>query len=165
MTEKLEQLIIEACSKYMNGPTFSSSGIALECLYENVDGVRYGWSFSLIDDSEDVEFYDYLYELTDIIAMIPKDFNFTTEVKKDILKYIKGLPWDNFMTEEGSEKDFISDDITDTDYYSLGSMFWNKLQWTIEGCNYPEAVRLATDICDVIVPVLDELELIVNDNA
>lgn len=59
------------------------------------------------------EYYTYLYELSQIFEIVKSGND------KKLQIFISTLPWENFKDDDDS-------------YYSLGSMFYNKLTWVVE---------------------------------
>ncbi len=103
--------------------------------------------FGVKDD--DVEFHGYLSELYDILeaAMCPNP----VKRKKEILKCIGSMVWDNFQDDETGEP------------YSLGSMFYNKLQWIYGQCSNEEAAKVATALVTHLPKYFDALEKFANE--
>jgi hypothetical protein len=105
--------------------------------------------YAIADQDEGEEWHGYLTELLDIFRMCELSTQSYPD-KKQLLKYINGMSWDNFYDDEKKE------------YYSLGSMFYNKLTWIIEGDEGSDAATFAQNVIEDLPAFLDELERYAN---
>ncbi len=99
-------------------------------------------------ESAETEAHDTLEELTQLFAIFNWQAPDLTS-KKDICKWIGGLSWENFYDDETGKP------------YSLGGMYYNKLQWIIEGDNAAEkeTVEFAKLMVDTLPKFLDAVEV------
>ena len=93
------------------------------------------------DDSDtEGEYFTFLDELLGLVAL-PID----EEHRQEIQQFIFNFSWDNY--KDAKDK-----------FYSLGSMYYNKLEWIKEGSSVKEFVQFANEFSDVVIAHLDKLE-------
>jgi len=102
------------------------------------------------EEDVDDEHYDNIVQLNDILDIV-KDHD-VVRMKENISKFIGGLSWDNFFDDETKKP------------YSLGSMFYNKLQWACEHYAFihDEVVEILGAMLETIPAYLNEIELFSN---
>lgn len=102
-----------------------------------------GWG----TNEEDEEYLGYLEEASAILLIVKG----RRSVKKKLLEYINHLSWENFWDDEEDKA------------YSLGSMFWNKMQWISEGCKNMKVSFVAATLSLHIKELFDNLEIFANE--
>lgn len=98
-----------------------------------------GWG----PNEDDEEFLGYLKEVEELLMVILK----RKDVKKKVIAFINNLSWDNFIDDDTKAA------------YTLGSMYYNKMNWIYEGCTrYSEVQDIAHTLSIHIKELFDELE-------
>lgn len=102
----------------------------------------------VISDKDEDEFIGYLVELRNYFL----DLTNTSDLAAVTQRFIGSLSWDNFLDDP------IEDE--DVEFYSLGSMFYNKLTWIAEGSDDDDAIALALKLLegDKLQTFLDIME-------
>lgn len=102
------------------------------------------------EDEPDAEFYGYMIELRDFFDSLIGVSDYTKPTKA----FIESLVWDNFEDDEDEDEE------ADVKHYSLGSMYYNKLTWIVEGAEDEDLVILAKKLLEgeTIQNLLDALE-------
>lgn len=102
----------------------------------------------LIDDG--AEHFDNIKELIEIFKIVAD--HDVKRMKANLLKFIGTLSWENFFDDETEEP------------YSLGSMFFNKLQWACEhyAFIFDEVTEILGNMLETVPDYLDELEIFAN---
>lgn len=102
------------------------------------------------ETDDESEFVDTLEELIEFFTIIEEQD--PKRLKKKLKAFIGNLSWENFQNDPDEDGEPVKG------HYSLGSMFFNKLTWIIEGMDNEEVTSRCQVLVNDIKPLMDYFE-------
>lgn len=99
-------------------------------------------------NDDESEFHGYMEELHTFFKKLT-DLRTVPDIKDWVNTFIGSLDWGNFELDEEDSKE---------KYMSFGSMYYNKLQWIIEGSSEDDIIPIIIKLRDAVPALLDEME-------